>query len=319
MYKCYFCGLESDDIDDFEPDYKYNKGFWCPDCDSFTFYNKDERSFILLLEDKKKKEKHLKAPFNVHVSPLRYPGGKSLLAGKILNSCRKENMYNFIEPFCGGASVGLSLLLSGNIKELYLNDIDYGIYSLFYMIKYEPEPLKNHIQNFTPSKEEYEKCKSNVLNKYNNCSKEDAAWSVLVTNRLSFSGIAFANCMSNPSSRWNPKTLCKRIDEISRYKEHIHISNMDALECIEEMYSMQNATLYIDPPYFEKGQKLYPCAYTKGDHLRLAFLLDSLHSSMPGADILITYDLQEEIINMYDYPMKDIIGRNYSISNKKGA
>ena len=141
-YRCRFCGLTSDTIDDFEVDHKNHLGFWCPDCDGFTYFAEEDRSYILFLEDKGLQEMHKKADFPVHVSPLRYPGGKSKLTQRILNSCRPGHMENFIEPFAGGASVGLALLLAGKVKNLYLNDMDYGIYSLFKVIKENPDELK---------------------------------------------------------------------------------------------------------------------------------------------------------------------------------
>ena len=315
MYKCRFCGYQSMDIDDFEIDHIYKSGYWCPDCDGFTYFSNESRSFLLYLEDKNMAEIHKKVPFNVHCSPLRYPGGKSRLVGRVLDACRTEHMERFIEPFAGGASVGLSLLLSGRIKELYLNDADYGVYSLYCEIKEQPWVLKERIRRFIPSKEAYKECQKRVLGGYEGCSKEEAAWSLLVTNRLAFSGIPFSNCMSNPADRWNAETLCKRIDEIHRFGKYIYISNMDAYEFIEEMYWMSNATLFIDPPYYEKGKVLYPCSYTREDHQKLAFLLDKLHKGFPGADILVTYDLQEEIQEMYVYPDKVVIGRKYSIAN----
>lgn len=315
MYQCRFCGFESASIKDFEEDFTNHKGYWCPCCDGFTYYETEERSFLLYLEDKGKEEEYKKVPFPVHCSPLRYPGGKSRLIGTVLGACREDYIESFIEPFAGGASVGLSLLLAGRIKELYLNDADFGVYSLFCMIQEHPEVLKELISTFIPSKEAYNRCKEIVLSSYKDCTKEEAAWSLLVTNRLAFSGIPFANCMSKPEARWNAKTLCNRIDKIHRVAEHIHVSNLDAYSFIEEMYWKPRATLFIDPPYYEKGNKLYPCSYTEEDHKKLSFLLDELYKGVPGADMLVTYDLQKEISEMYAWPEKVVIGRKYSIAN----
>ena len=62
------------------------------------------------------KPKKIKLNFSTQVSPLRWAGGKSKIVGQIFARCQKEKMVSFIEPFAGGASVGLSLLLSGNIQ-----------------------------------------------------------------------------------------------------------------------------------------------------------------------------------------------------------
>lgn len=144
MYICKFCGHASVDPNDFELDEQYHKGFWCPYCDGFTYFEHENKkhNFVLLIENPTNNSKatklYSKPDFPTQVSPLRYPGGKSKFVGPILAYCDMENMENFVEPFAGGASVGLSLLLAGKIKSLYLNDLDYGIYSLFFTIKYLP-------------------------------------------------------------------------------------------------------------------------------------------------------------------------------------
>lgn len=52
----------------------------------------------------------------------------------------------------------------------------------------------------------------------------------------------------------------------------------------------------IDPPYVKKGQALYHHYYTERNHTKLVFLLNELFKGMPGADIIVTYDLDQLII-----------------------
>ena len=120
MYVCRFCGFHSESLDDFEEDFIYHKGFWCPDCDGFTYFStsEDNQAYKLILENKTMPgEKLNTVSFPSQVSPLRWPGGKSKFVGKILSCCNPDKMENFVEPFAGGASVGLSLLLAGKIRE----------------------------------------------------------------------------------------------------------------------------------------------------------------------------------------------------------
>ena len=221
----------------------------------------------------------------------------------------------FVEPYAGGASVGLALLLSGNIKELYLNDIDYGVYSLFWSIKNEPKCLIERIRIFCPSKDAFADAQKAVKNGYQGMDMLDAGWTCLVVNRLAYSGIWNANCMSNPAARWNPKTLIRRIENIHRKADHIHLSCVDALSYIEEMYWMPHATMFIDPPYYQKGHMLYQNHYSEKDHEQLIWLLDDLYKGMPGADILVSYDDVEAVREQFCFPDEEIIGRRYSIAN----
>ena len=84
-------------------------------------------------------------------------------------------MENFIEPFAGGASVGISLLLADKVRELWLNDADFGIYSMYHMIKYMPDLLKSKIRAFTPSQKAFDKAKINLLHDYSTSDMYEAA------------------------------------------------------------------------------------------------------------------------------------------------
>lgn len=318
-YQCDFCGYASDSLDDFEADFQNNRGYWCPCCDGFTYFaaTVENHRFRVVFESKTVlcdgETKRLDFP--TQVSPLRWPGGKSKLVGPVLERCNFDNMVNFVEPFAGGASVGLSLLLAGKVQELYINDLDYGIYALFYVIKTCPWALLEKIESFTPTKEAY-KISQHVLQQgYESLDIVDAAWHLLAVNRMAFSGIPKANCMSNPAARWNKDTLKKRILNINAHAEHLHVSCMDACKFIEEMYWKSNTTIFIDPPYEAAGKSLYMKHYENDDHVRLAVLLDELYKGMPGADMLLTYDDSEYIRNLYCFPVTETIGRKYSIAN----
>lgn len=132
-YTCRWCGFTSTNIDDFELDFKNNQGFWCGDCDGFTFFdeakNKEHR-MLLLLEQKASSPIECSVPktsLKKHLSPLRYPGGKSRLIDFLSTKFSASKMDTFVEVFAGGASVGLSLLDAGLIKKLVLNDCDIGV------------------------------------------------------------------------------------------------------------------------------------------------------------------------------------------------
>ena len=318
MYVCRFCGYQSESMEDFEEDFTHHKGFWCPYCDGFTYFDpsEDDQTFKLILENKFMSGKKLDTvSFPTQVSPLRWPGGKSKFVGQLLSCCNPDKMENFVEPFAGGASVGLSLLLAGKIRELYVNDLDFGVYSLFQIMKDMPGLLTERIRKFIPTKKDYYQARQLVNNNYDGLDMADAAWNLLIVNRLAFSGIPKANCMSDPAARWSPNTLIKRIQNIHGASDHIHVSCIDACELIEEMYWSMNTTIFIDPPYKIKGKDLYMNHYTDADHYRLSCLLDDLYKGMPGADMLITYDDCDFIKDIYEYPEVLTVGRKYSIAN----
>lgn len=317
MFICQYCGYSSDTLEGFEEDYLNNKGFWCPDCDSFTYKNNIEKRhcFKLILEDKAERElAQGTVKFKTNISPLRYPGGKSRMVSLLYDKCNKENMKTFVEPYCGGASVGLSLLTAGVIKELYLNDIDYGIYSLYLTILNHPDYLISRLHEQAPDRERFFTYRKRVNEGYK-CDIEEAAWMYLVVNRMAFSGIVTANPMSDILARWNSKTLINRISKINSFRNQIHLSCIDACSLIEEAYWMQETTIFIDPSFYKKGKVLYSHWYREKEHTKLAALLQSYHAGFPGADIILTYDYDDFIDKLYKVPEKEIVRRRYSISN----
>lgn len=326
LLKCQFCGSEGT-ADDFELDFINNNGFWCPDCDGHTFFNEEDnekRKFTLILEDKSNRHiVHYNAPikFNKRLSPLRYPGGKSKLVDYLYLQIQKNKSKTFIEAFAGGGSVGLALLDAHVIDKLILNDLDYGIYSLFYLIVNDPIELINMIQTISPTHIDFYKAQKVVIGQYKNCNLLSAAWNFLIVNRLSFSGIYKANPLGGKKnenitkllSRWNPEALVKRIKKINSMRDKITVLNNDACELIEDMYYSSDITIFIDPPYYQKGKDLYNCYYTNENHISLATLLDSLYTGMPGADLILTYDNQNYIKKLYYSPTIEKISRVYSI------
>ena len=63
-------------------------------------------------------------------TPLRYPGGKSALAGFLARLANATGLRDpfYVEPYCGGAGAAVSLLLNEVVSDIFLNDIDRAIY-----------------------------------------------------------------------------------------------------------------------------------------------------------------------------------------------
>lgn len=333
--QCQFCG--NTDQQYFEYD-QFDQGFWCEICDGYNYINPKQavkHKFTLILEDKYNPSnngqlsssiKHTRHPqkgfLNKRLSPLRYPGGKSKLVEYILQKMQLRNNQTFIEPFAGGASVGLALLDAGFINNLVINDLDFGIYALFSTIIDNPDFLISKLILEEPGYEDYYAAQELIKSDYHNkcCDIDEAAWSMLIVNRLAYSGISKANPLGGKQgnkqkllSRWNPEDLCKRIVRINDMKKRITVLNQDAFELIEEAYWKPNTTMLIDPPYYKQGKRLYHCCFSQDDHIHLNVLLDQLYQGMPGADIILCYDNEDFIENLYLYPEIEVISRKYTI------
>ncbi|MBV6717162.1 DNA adenine methylase [Paenibacillus chitinolyticus] len=322
LFICRFCG---NDEDSSEAEYdSIRNGFWCSCCDGYTYLDPEtlQHRFTLILEDDQGKNSPLpqcKTRLNKRASPLRYPGGKSKIIPIILSLLQADSTRTLVGAYAGGASVELSLLMAGIIDELILNDLDFGIYALFWTIKHAPFELLQRIQNTTPTHEDFFSAQAVLKSDYAYCNIFEAAWAQLLVNRLAYSGIYKANPLGGRMgskkdllSRWNPENLCKRISRIHRVSDRITLHNMDACQLIEEYYWCDKTTIYLDPPYACKGKQLYRCYYNREDHIELCMLLESLYQGMPGADIILMYDKDPLIEEIYTLPTIEHFSRVYS-------
>ena len=341
---CRWCGYEGKESEfDLDP---VRDGFWCPDCDNYTFFDEKEnekRRFIVMLESNNGhgRDGLTHIPCNndpeyvldqsrldakkvpaVHISPLRYPGGKSRIAKYILQQLDQRNMETFVECFAGGASIGLLLLSVGYTRHLVLNDKDPAIAAFWREATEHADRLVQHLEQPVSRNAVMEA--REIIAHPDGVTQETLAWSELLANRTGYSGITIGGLTGGAKgtdkqmfSRYNPKALIQRIRHIESLADKIEVLNKDACELIEEsVYWDEHATLFIDPPYVRVGQKLYKHAYKEEDHARLAELLQQLVMGFPSANIVITYDDCELIRNLYQGAEIVEIGRNYSLRNK---
>lgn len=325
MLTCRWCGeVYKDD----EPMDRTEDGFWCNTCDSFSYFDAkqyDNRRLLLLLEDKQSKDVCNTAQpptsrLRKHLSPLRYPGGKSRLINYLYSRLCRDQLDTFVEVFAGGASLGLSLLDAGKINRLFLNDKDPGVYALWHTALNCPQELIFRLQSNLPTHRDLAAAKE-LLAK-GGPPTPSLAWSFLLANRLSYSGIIAANPQGGKNgsqeallARWNPKTLQRRIQHIYSLRDRIELHNEDYEAFLSDTawWSASGRTLFVDPPYFQQGPKLYETAFTERDHENLAWLLQNLYREAPGADVIITYDNDPAIRALYPYATQEVIARRYSI------
>lgn len=323
-FNCLNCGEEY-----VEEDAKYldhnSDGWWCDYCEHLNYHAGVIRpQYKLFLESNGVESTTINKPLvklKKQMSPLRYPGGKSKIADFVLDNLDQNQTKTFVSPYTGGGSVEFALLQAGVVESLVINDIDYALYCLYYCILNNHEELIDRIYNPT-SFELFAKCKKLIVNEDFNHDKMDIAYAYLINNRMSFSGIFNAGRQggkngseSDMKSRWNPKSIEKRIREINKMRDKITLLNMDALKIIEEYSQNSNTTLYIDPPYVAKGSQLYQNYYEENQHRELMWLIDSLYSQLPAADILVFYDDHEifEEIGLYSEEVR--LSRRFSIAN----
>lgn len=255
-------------------------------------------------------------------SPLRYPGGKGKLAPFMKLMINKMNIKNgtYIEPFAGGAGIALMLLLEGYVDNIVINDYDKAIYSLWRAIINESENLIDRIMQTEVSIDEWRRQKNIYIQKNKKYSM-DLAFSTFFLNRTNRSGIIKGgpiggyeqNGNYKIDARYNAEELARRIRNIAKYKRHIKVYNKEIVNFIEKILPSynENALIYFDPPYFNKGPELYKNFFNKEDHAKISQLI----LNNVQADWIITYDDAPEIIKLYQQRCIKRYDLNYSVAN----
>lgn len=241
-----------------------------------------------------------------HYSPLRYPGGKGKVAEYFKQLYRDNLLCDgiYVEPYAGGASVALSLLLNEYASRIVINDIDRSIYGFWDSVVNETETLCQMIYD-TPINLDVWDLQKRIQKNKEAYSLLDVGFSTFFLNRTNRSGILNAGAIGGRhqsgtwkiDARFKKQELIKRIQRIALYKSRIEIYNQDAVELIYNLKAKlkKNALFYFDPPYFVKGKDLYLNYYRKSDHEKIAQAIAGIGKQK----WIVTYDSVNEISNLY--------------------
>lgn len=266
-----------------------------------------------------------------YYSPLRYPGGKNKVQGLFKDIIKESGLDGcvYVEPFAGGASVALGLLIEGIVKSIVLNDADPSIYSFWYSCLNETDAFCNLLQMVDVNIEEWERQKEayKLLRNHALCDETYnpllLGFATFFLNRCNRSGIIKGGIIGGRQqkgrygidARFNKTELERRIRLIATYKNKIFLHCKDAKLFIENhIYEWPEKTLiYCDPPYVQKGRNLYMNYFTKEDHTALAQTIRQIQ----GKSWVVTYDTHSLIAELYgDFPGKKL-SVNYSASHKR--
>lgn len=259
-------------------------------------------------------------------SPLRYPGGKGKLAPfmKVLLERTGHVGGTYIEPFAGGAGIALDLLENNLVSQIVINDWDKGIYSFWRSILSETDRFIDEIERVPLDIDEWKRQRDILLNNGKKYSFE-LGFATFYMNRTNRSGIIKGGVIGgiNQKGKWkidarfNKENLIKRILKIAEKKKYIQVYNKDVSSFVQNYLPKyeDNALVYFDPPYFNKGKQLYLNFFDYKDHVHI----ERLVRKSVNCDWIITYDDVPEIADIYaDYKLKHF-DLNYSVAFKRVA
>ena len=257
-------------------------------------------------------------------SPLRYPGGKTVLKKCFVTIIDNNNLQKcaYAEPYAGGSGLALSLLFDGYVSEIHLNDLNHAVASFWKVILNETQSFIDKIIATNITVAEHDKQK-HILNDATS-SEFDIAFAFFFINRTHRSGIINAGIIGGLHQtgkykidcRFNKTKLIQKIQTIADYKDKIHIYNDDAEDFIQKMDKTlpTKSIFYIDPPYYEKGKSLYMNYYHYDDHAKIANIIQQIKNHW-----VLTYDDATVIQNLYQQNHQIKFDLNYSAYHKRRA
>jgi DNA adenine methylase len=227
-------------------------------------------------------------------SPFRYAGGKTWLIPQVRRwlAALPFRPEEFIEPFAGGASVGLCVGMENLADHVTLVEIDPDVCAVWQSVfGGEAEQLADRILDFRLNKATVKDILESVPT-----NRLDRAFKTLVRNRVLHGGILApgASVMKEGEngkglgSRWYPETLYRRLIQLGMHKRMFSAARLDGLGIIKANAHREKAVFFVDPPYTVAGRRLY--THFAIDHAKLFKRCGDIKG-----DFLMTYDDTEEV------------------------
>ena len=251
------------------------------------------------------------------ISPLRYPGGKGLLYSRLRTILRVNHLTSsvYIEPYAGGAGAALALLISGQVEQIVINDLDPAVFAFWNAVVTQTNDFAALLNSVELSVDEWERQHEIYLT----ADRDDhlrLGFATFYLNRTNRSGILNGGPIGGKNqkgsykidARFNREGLSERIRLIALHADRISVSNEDGRRVIERYSDRDDAFIYADPPYFEKAGSLYVNAFQNSDHQALADCLASVHR----AKWILTYDNVPTVATLYSNYRRRLFALNYS-------
>jgi len=264
------------------------------------------------------------------ISPLRYPGGKALLTGYV-SGVLEENYLSgctLFEPFAGGASVSLELLRLGFVADAIMVERDPLVYAFWSSVFTDTDALCAAVQACPVTLDTWKALQP--TREVDNPADTDftplqLGVAGLFFNRTNFSGIIGAGPIGGENQasdykidcRFNKEKIIRQIQTVAAFAPRIQVHFGDAVEFLRsnaEQLATGFSFVYVDPPYYAQGKKLYRHSYTDADHATLAtFLRDQ------GYPWLLSYDDHPRIRELYSSNQLQPIYLDYKVKSNRRA
>ena len=261
-----------------------------------------------------------------YYTPLRYPGGKRRLVSAVTGLLEKNGLKDiqYAEPYAGGASIALALLLEEYASYIHINDLSRPVYAFWHTVLNDTKDLCLRVESTEITMDEWYRQRA-VYDERETADLSDLGFATLFLNRTNRSGILSGGVIGGKQqkgawpidARFGKDELIKRIRKIGRYRGRIHLYQQDALEFTNDTVAHLglNSFVFYDPPYIENGKDLYLNDYTLDGHRQLAERVAQLRQ--PWA---VTYDYDAALAHdLYPRHRRVAFVLSYSAQERRGG
>lgn len=258
------------------------------------------------------------------LTPLRYPGGKGSLKYFLANTVTANRLdgAHFVEPFCGGAGASIPLLEAGIIGNLWLNDANPAVYSFWNSLFFDTDSLLSLVSSTPVTIEQWHRWKE-IIEHADESSMLELGFAAFFMNRCNRSGLLNGGPIGGFKQsgnykidcRFNRKELMRRINVISRHRENVQVSNLDACDFLSGIDGsvLNESLIFIDPPYVVQGKSIYKdFSFGEAEHRRLSEYIKSKSWRW-----LITYDDHPLIHSLYAERTMGVLEFSYLMQQAK--
>ncbi len=243
----------------------------------------------------------------VNFTPLRYPGGKAKLAAYVKEIIRANKLYDgeYVEPYAGGAAIGLELLFQEYVAKIHINDLSGAVYSFWKAVLNDTEELCRLIKNTRLTVASWDRQKR-IFSNPRDYTYTQVGFATFFLNRTNRSGILNGGVIGGRDqtgpwkmdARYNADELIFRVESIAKMRSRIRLTRSDALAMLRFGLPKwpEKTLIYLDPPYYERGRDLYYDYYRPDDHAELARFVKS---KMPTRHWIVSYDNVAAIKKLY--------------------
>ena len=242
---------------------------------------------------------------------LRFPGSKTKLLPLLRPYIDRlvEGRDSFHDVFVGAGTLLLDVALRHPSVRLYANDADAALIAFWRVVSGKSvEPFCERILGTKPTLRLFEDMLASKPTK-----PEEIAFKFYFLNRTSFSGLWRGGPIGGYTQRsewkvgeeWRPDKSVKDIVEGNRLlRGRLTLSCLSGTEFVATNFKKP---LFIDPPYFGRGDRLYREKMTFAEYLELSRLLRKARSW------ILTLDDNPAVRQMYSWACRHVVPASYNL------